>query len=148
MKVILLTDVNKVGKKDQVVEVKEGYGRNFLLARKLAVEATDANLKELKRQEAIREQKAAELKAEAEELAKKLKNITVTISVKCGEGGRLFGAVTNKEIAERLEREHNLKIDKRKIELEENIKSLGNYTPTVRLHPQVSTKLTVKVVEG
>ena len=148
MKVILLTDVNKVGKKDQVVEVKEGYGRNYLLARKLAVEATDANLKELKRQEGIRAQKAAEAKAQAEELAQSLKNITVTISVKCGEGGRLFGAVTNKEIAERLEKEHNLKIDKRKIELEENIKSLGSYNPTVRLHPQVSTKLAVKVVEG
>lgn len=148
MKVILLTDVNKVGKKDQVVEVKEGYGRNYLLARKLAVEATDANLKELKRQEGIRAQKAAEAKAQAEELAQSLKNITVTISVKCGEGGRLFGAVTNKEIAERLEKEHNIKLDKRKIELEENIKSLGSYNPTVRLHPQVSTKLAVKVVEG
>ena len=148
MKVILLTDVNKVGKKDQVVEVKEGYGRNFLLARKLAVEATDANLKELKRQEGIRAQKAAELKAEAEKLAQELKGITVTISVKCGEGGRLFGAVTNKEIAERLEKDHKIKLDKRKIELEENIKSLGSYNPTVRLHPQVSTKLAVKVVEG
>ena len=148
MKVILLTDVNKVGKKDQVVEVKEGYGRNYLLARKLAVEATDANLKELKRQEGIRAQKAAEAQAQAEELAQSLKNITVTISVKCGEGGRLFGAVTNKEIAERLEKEHNIKLDKRKIELEENIKSLGSYNPTVRLHPQVSTKLAVKVVEG
>ena len=148
MKVILLTDVNKVGKKDQVVEVKEGYGRNYLLARKLAVEATDANLKELKRQEGIRAQKAAEAKAEAEKLAQSLKNITVTISVKCGEGGRLFGAVTNKEIAERLEKDHNIKLDKRKIELEENIKSLGSYNPTVRLHPQVSTKLAVKVVEG
>ena len=136
MKVILLADVDKIGKKDQVLEVKEGYGRNYLLARKLAVEATPANLK------------AAEAKAEAEELAQKLKGATVTVSVKCGDGGRLFGAVTNKEIAERLEKEHKLKIDKRKIELEENIKSLGTYTPTVRLHPQVVTKVTVKVVEA
>ena len=142
MKVILLADVDKIGKKDQVLEVKEGYGRNYLLARKLAVEATPANLKELKRK------KAAEAKAEAEELAQKLKGATVTVSVKCGDGGRLFGAVTNKEIAERLEKEHKLKIDKRKIELEENIKSLGTYTPTVRLHPQVVTKVTVKVVEA
>lgn len=148
MKVILLADVDKIGKKDQVLEVKEGYGRNYLLARKLAVEATPANLKELKRQEDIRAKKAAEAKAEAEELAQKLKGATVTVSVKCGEGGRLFGAVTNKEIAERLEKERKLKIDKRKIELEENIKSLGTYTPTVRLHPQVVTKVTVKVVEA
>jgi len=148
MKVILLTDVDKVGKKDQVIDVKEGYGRNFLLARKLAVEATDANLKELKRQEAIRAQKAAEIKAEAEALAQKIKDITVVVAVKCGEGGRLFGAVTNKEIAERLEKDHKLKIDKRKIELDENIKSLGNYNPTLRLHPQVVTKLAVKVVQG
>lgn len=148
MKVILLQDVNKIGKKDQVLEVKEGYARNYLFAKKLAVEATEANLKELKRQETIKANKAAEVKAEAEELAKKLKDIVVTITTKAGEGGKLFGAVTNKEIAERLEKDFGYKVDKRKIELEDNIKTLGTYQPTVKLHNQVSVKLTVKVTEG
>ena len=147
MKVILLQDVNKVGKKDQILEVKEGYGRNYLLARKLAVEATDANLKELKRQEAIRADKAAKEKAEAEALGEKLKSLTVVITTKCGDNGKLFGAVTNKEIAEKLEKDHGIKIDKRKIELEDTIKTLGTYTPTVKLHQNVSVKLTVKVTE-
>lgn len=122
MKVILLEDVNKVGKKDQVLEVKEGYARNYLFAKKLAIEATPANMKELKRQEEIRANKAAQIKAEAEDLAGKLKEITVTITTKAGEGGKLFGAVTNKEIAERLEKDFGYKVDKRKIELAENIK--------------------------
>ena len=115
MKVILLEDVNKVGKKDQVLEVKEGYARNYLFAKKLAIEATPANMKELKRQEEIRANKAAQIKAEAEDLAGKLKEITVTITTKAGEGGKLFGAVTNKEIAERLEKDFGYKVDKRKI---------------------------------
>ena len=148
MKVILLEDVNKVGKKDQVLEVKEGYARNYLFAKKLAIEATPANMKELKRQEEIRANKAAQIKAEAEDLAGKLKEITVTITNKAGEGGKLFGAVTNKEIAERLEKDFGYKVDKRKIELAENIKTLGTYRPNVKLHNQVSVELTVKVIEG
>ncbi len=148
MKVILLEDVNKVGKKDQVLEVKEGYARNYLFAKKLAIEATPANMKELKRQEEIRANKAAQIKAEAEDLAGKLKEITVTITTKAGEGGKLFGAVTNKEIAERLEKDFGYKVDKRKIELAENIKTLGTYRPNVKLHNQVSVELTVKVIEG
>lgn len=148
MKVILLEDVNKVGKKDQVLEVKEGYARNYLFAKKLAIEATPANMKELKRQEEIRANKAAQIKAEAEDLAGKLKEITVTITTKAGEGGKLFGAVTNKEIAERLEKDFGYKVDKRKIELAENIKTLGTYRPNVKLHNKVSVELTVKVIEG
>ena len=96
MKVILLQDVPKVGKKDQVIEAKEGYARNFLFPKKLAVEATPANMKELQRQEKIRADKAAELKAEAVALGEKLKEMTVTLQVKCGAGGKLFGAVTSK----------------------------------------------------
>ena len=148
MKVILLEDVNKVGKKDQVLEVKEGYARNYLFAKKLAIEATPANMKELRRQEEIRANNAAQIKAEAEDLAGKLKEITVTITTKAGEGGKLFGAVTNKEIAERLEKDFGYKVDKRKIELAENIKTLGTYRPNVKLHNQVSVELTVKVIEG
>lgn len=147
MKVILLQDVNKVGKKDQLIEVKEGYARNYLLAQKLAVEATPANLKELKRQEALKAEKAANEKAEAQALAAKLKDITITITTKCGDNGKLFGAVTNKEIAEKLEKDHGVKLDKRKIELAENIKTLGTYTPTVKLYPGVSVNLTVKITE-
>lgn len=129
MKVILLQDVNKVGKKDQILEVKEGYGRNYLLARKLAVEATDANLKELKRQEAIRADKAAKEKAEAEALGEKLKSLMVVITTKCGENGKLFGAVTNKEIAEKLEKITASRFDKRKIELDDNTKRWGPIPP-------------------
>ena len=117
MKVILLQDVPKVGKKDQVIEAKEGYARNFLFPKKLAVEATPANMKELQRQEKIRADKAAELKAEAVALGEKLKEMTVTLQVKCGAGGKLFGAVTSKEIAEQLEKNTGIKLDKRKIEI-------------------------------
>lgn len=147
MKVILLQDVPKVGKKDQVLEVKEGYARNFLFTKKLAVEATPANMKELQRQEKIRADKAAAQKAEAIELGEKLKTATVTIQTKCGAGGKLFGAVTNKEIAEQLEKSTGIKIDKRKINLEENIKTLGTYRPLVKLHPDVHVELTVKIIE-
>ncbi|MFR6290118.1 MAG: 50S ribosomal protein L9 [Peptococcaceae bacterium] len=147
MKVILLQDVPKVGKKDQVLDVKEGYARNFLFTKKLAVEATPANMKELQRQEKIRADKAAEQKAEAVALGQKLKDITVTIQTKCGAGGKLFGAVTNKEIAEQLEKSTGIKLDKRKINLDENIKTLGTYRPMVKLHPDVHVELAVKVVE-
>lgn len=147
MKVILLQDVPKVGKKDQVLEVKEGYARNFLFTKKLAVEATPANMKELQRQEKIRADKAAAQKAEAIELGEKLKTTTVTIQTKYGAGGKLFGAVTNKEIAEQLEKSTGIKIDKRKINLEENIKTLGTYRPLVKLHPDVHVELTVKIIE-
>ena len=147
MKVILLQDVPKVWKKDQVLEVKEGYARNFLFTKKLAVEATPANMKELQRQEKIRADKAAAQKAEAIELGEKLKTTTVTIQTKCGTGGKLFGAVTNKEIAEQLEKSTGIKIDKRKINLEENIKTLGTYRPLVKLHPDVHVELTVKIIE-
>ena len=147
MKVILLQDVPKVGKKDQVLEAKEGYARNYLFPKKLAVEATPANMKELQRQEKIRADKAAAQKAEAIALGEKLKEITVTMQVKCGAGGKLFGAVTSKEIAERLEKSTGYKIDKRKINLEENIKTLGTYRPTVKLHPDVHVELAVKIIE-
>lgn len=147
MKVILLQDVPKVGKKDQILEVKEGYAHNFLLKKKLAVEATEGNMREVKRQEKIRADKAAEQKAEAVVLGQQLKEATVVIQTKCGAGGKLFGAVTNKEIAEQLEKNQGIKVDKRKIDLAENIKTLGTYHPTIKLHPDVHVELTVKVVE-
>ena len=127
MKVILLQDVPKVGKKDQVLDVKEGYARNFLFTKKLAVEATPANMKELQRQEKIRADKAAEQKAEAVALGQKLKDITVTIQTKCGAGGKLFGAVTNKEIADKLNISLNTVLSHRK---------------------NITTKLGIKTVSG
>lgn len=147
MKVILLQDVPKVGKKDQVLDAKEGYARNYLFPKKLAIEATPANMKELQRQEKIRAEKAATLKAEAIALGEKLKEMTITMQMKCGTGGKLFGAVTSKEIAEQLERSTGIKIDKRKINLEENIKTLGTYRPMVKLHPDVHVELTVQIIE-
>jgi len=146
MKVILQEDVKALGKKGQIVEVKEGYARNFLFPKNLAVEATDKNLKELNRQKKIKEQKAEKEFLEAKELAEKIKGITVTLQVKSGENGKLFGAVTSKDIAENLIKKHKLKIDKRKIELKENIKSLGTYEVSIKLHPKVLAELTVKVI--
>ncbi|MBR4944908.1 MAG: 50S ribosomal protein L9, partial [Peptococcaceae bacterium] len=105
------------------------------------------NMKELQRQEKIRADKAAAQKAEAIALGEKLKEITVTMQVKCGAGGKLFGAVTSKEIAEQLEKSTGYKIDKRKINLEENIKTLGTYRPMVKLHPDVHVELAVKIIE-
>ena len=113
----------------------------------MAIEATEGNIKEVKRQEKIRADKAAEVKAEAVALGEKLKEMTVVIQTKCGAGGKLFGAVTNKEIAEQLEKQHGIKVDKRKIDLEENIKTLGTYRPTVKLHQDVHVELAVKIVE-
>lgn len=147
MKVILLQDVPKIGKKDQVLEVKEGYAQNFLFAKKLAVEATPNNLKELDRQAGLRADKEKALKEEAVALGEKIKEVTVQIQTKCGAGGKLFGAVTSKEIAEQLNKDFHIKIDKRKIDLKDNIKTLGTYRPTVKLHPQVHVELTVKIVE-
>ncbi|MFZ7102946.1 MAG: 50S ribosomal protein L9 [Peptococcaceae bacterium] len=146
MKVILQEDIKALGKKGQIVEVKEGYARNFLLPKKLAVEANDNNVKELKRQAKIKEERAEKEKQEAEKLAAKISKAAVTLKVKSGDNGKLFGAVTSKDIADNLAKEHKLKIDKRKIDLSENIKTIGEYDVKIKLHPQVATELKVKVL--
>jgi large subunit ribosomal protein L9 len=146
MKVILQEDIKALGKKGQVVEVKEGYARNYLLPKKLAVEANQANMKELDRQKQIKSQKAEQELKEAEKLAEKISKVTVTLEVKSGENGKLFGAVTSKDIADNLAKAHKIKIDKRKIDLSENIKSIGNYEIKVKLHPQVTAELKVVVI--
>ena len=128
-----------------MVEVKEGYARNFLLPRNLAVEANPGNIKELNQQKKIQAQKAEKERQEAEKLAEKLNKTTVHLQVKAGDNGKLFGAVTSKDIAEVLSKKHSLNVDKRKIDLEENIKSLGVYEVKVKLHPQVTANLQVKV---
>jgi large subunit ribosomal protein L9 len=146
MKVIFLKDVKNVAKAGEIKEVKEGYARNFLLKNGLAIEATEANLNNLKRkkeQEAIAEKNKIE---EAKNLSKKLSNITLTLKRKAGEKGRLFGAITNTEIAEELEK-MGLNIDKKLIELKNPIKEIGEYKIKVNLYKEIKGEFTLKVDE-
>lgn len=147
MRVILLKDVKGQGKKDDVVKVSAGYARNFLFKNNLAVEATPGNLKALKaRQSKAEEQEAAEKEA-AEKLKNEIEKITVTIKAKAGEGGRLFGSITNKQIEDKLKKDYKHKVDRRKIELNEPIRSLGHTKVPVKLHPEVTATINVHVVE-
>ena len=148
MKVILLQDVKSLGKKDEIVDVSDGYARNFVLPKKLGVEATPKNLNELKLKKAHEEKVAAEKLAAAKELADKMKDESVTLSIKVGEGGKTFGAVSSKEIAEAMKKELGYDIDKKKIVVKEPIKSLGTHIVDIKLHTQVTAKFNVKVVEG
>ena len=145
MKVILLQDVKPHGKKGDVVEINDGYARNYILPKKLGVEANAANANDLKLQKANQEKIAAKQLADAKELAAKLEQIKVVLKIKTGEGGRTFGSITAKEIAAELKKQHNLDIDKKKIVVAEPIKSVGSFTVTVKLHTQVSASLSVNV---
>lgn len=146
MKVIFLKDVKGQGKKGQVKEVSEGYASNFLLPRGMARLATDGNMKTLENQTAAEQRRKEEEKEEAQQLGKKLEDMMVQLKAKAGEGGRLFGAITSKQIAEALAG-LGVKIDKRKIELEEPIRHLGVTQMTVKLHPEVKATLKVQVTE-
>jgi large subunit ribosomal protein L9 len=146
MKVILLSDVKGVGKKGEVKEVATGYAVNYLLKKKLAAEATPANLKALERQKESEKQKAEEEWRQAQAMAAKLEKETIKLSAKAGEGGRLFGAVTNKQIAEELKK-RKYDIDKRKIMLDEPIRTLGVHRIPVKLHPEVTATVSIHVVE-
>ena len=148
MKVILQQDVKGQGKKGQLVDVSDGYARNFLLPKKLAVPATAENVNTMKQQEKARLSQQAAEKAEAEATAKKLEGISVTLSAKAGDGGRLFGAVTAKEISEALSAQHGLSIAKTKIVLDEPIKSCGGYQLKVKLGYEVTGTLKVQVNEA
>ncbi|MDN5363276.1 MAG: large subunit ribosomal protein [Eubacteriales bacterium] len=145
MKVILKQDVKKLGKKGDVVEVAEGYARNYLLPRGLAVEASAGNLKTLQKQKEAEQRRREEEKAEALRIAEKLKEITVVVHGKAGENGRLFGSVTAKDVAEALARDFGIKIDRRKMQLEEPIKAVGVYYIPVRLHAEVEATVKVHV---
>ncbi len=145
MKVILKEDVKALGKKGKVCEVSDGYARNFLIPRGLAVEATQGNVQDLAHKQKQEEQRKQKEKEAALDLAARIEAMTVVLKVKVGEKGRLFGSVTNKEIAEVLEKEYNLKLDKRKFELKETIKSIGEHTITVKLHPEVNGTLKIRV---
>lgn len=148
MKVILLEDVKALGKKGQVVDVSDGYAKNFILKKKLGVEANNANMNDLKLQKA-REEKVAQQQLEAaRELAKVLEEKSVTVRIKAGEGGRAFGSVSSKEIATAYKEQCGMDIDKKKIQLPESIKTFGVFEVPVKLHPQVTGKLRVKVQEA
>ncbi|CAH1201331.1 50S ribosomal protein L9 [Paenibacillus plantiphilus] len=146
MKVIFLKDVKGQGKKGDVKELSEGYVRNFLLPQGLAKLASDGNLKTLEVQNAAEQKKKDKEKEDAEALAAHIEKMTVIVKTKAGEGGRLFGAVTSKQIAEALEAQ-GVRVDKRKIELEEPIRTLGVTQVPVKLHPQVKASLKVQTAE-
>lgn len=146
MKVIFTQDVKGKGKKGEVKNVAEGYARNFLIPRGLAVPANESNMKQLQHQNKIEEQRRAKEQQEAEQLAKTIEAMKLEIGAKAGEGGRLFGSITNKQIAEELAKK-NIKVDRRKIELPEPIRTLGVTQVPVKLHPEVTATINVHVKE-
>lgn len=147
MKVILLQDVKSLGKKGQIVNVNDGYARNFILPKKLGVEATGKNLNDLKLQKKNEEKVALDNLNAAKALSEKLAAGEVALSIKVGEGGRAFGSVSSKEIAEAVKEQMNLDVDKKKIQVKEAIKSLGTHIVSVKLHPEVTAELKVVVKE-
>ncbi|MBL6465021.1 50S ribosomal protein L9 [Peptostreptococcus stomatis] len=147
MKVILLKDVKGTGKKGEIKEVSDGYARNFLLKKGVAVEANQANMKELDEKSKSKERKALIEYEEAVLLGKQMENVNIQIEVKSGEGGRLFGSITSKEIAEQLKKQKNIDIDKRKILMDEPIRTLGSTLVEIKLHQKVTTKIRVDVKE-
>ncbi len=148
MKVILLEDVKSLGKKGDVVDVSDGYAKNFLITKKKGVEANSKNLNDLKLKKANDEKVAAQNLADAKALAESMAEKTVVVRLKAGEGGKTFGSVSSKEIAEEAKKQFELDIDKKKIVIDDPIKSLGTYEVTVKLHPKVSGKIRVKVEEA
>jgi len=146
MEVILREDIEKLGGRGEVVKVAAGYARNFLLPKRLAVEATDSNRKIVEQERQAHLRKEAKQKGEAEDLSKLLGGVTVTIAQKAGEAGQLFGSVTSKDVADALAAK-NFTIDRRKVQLEEPIKQLGEFKVPVRLHKDVTAEITVNVVQ-
>lgn len=146
MKVVLTQDVKAQGKKGQVIEVSEGYARNFLFAKKLAIPADNAALNDIKNKEAAKKYKVEEEIKAARELGKKLEEITVVIKASGSADGRMYGSVTNKDIAEILAKSHGITLDKKKIELTESIKSFGSYTAVAKLYTDVQAKIKISVV--
>ena len=148
MEIVLLEDVKALGKKGQIVKVNDGYARNFILPKKLGVEATSKNLNDLKLQKANAVKVAAEHLAAAKELAEQIEKVSVTLKMKAGEGGKAFGSISGKEIAAAAADQLKLDIDKKKLVLPEPIKTFGNHEVPVKLHKDVTAKLTVKVTEA
>ena len=146
MKVILKENIKGVGKKDQVINASDGYARNFLFPKNLAVEANNSNMSKLKAKNDASQYRKDQEKAEAQQVAKKIEGLTLRIAVKAGEHGKIFGGVSSKEIAENLEKQYNIKVDKKKINLKETIKVLGMQTVEIKLFEGLIAKLKVYVV--
>lgn len=147
MKVVLLKDVPGVGKRGEIVNVAEGHARNYLIPRQLAEEATEGRLKEIRRNRDVKAKKAAKAEAEARKLAARFEGLVVQVRARCGEGGKLFGSVGNKDVAEALAAQTGIKLDRKKIELNDTIKALGVYPALARLHPGVQADFKVEVVD-
>ncbi len=148
MKVILLEDVKNLGKKGDLVNVNDGHARNYIIPKKLGLEATPKNMNDYKLKKAHEEKVAAEKLAEAKALGAELEKSSVTVRIKVGEGGRAFGSVSSKEISEAIKQQLGHDIDKKKIVLKDAIKAMGEFVVKIKLHPQVQSELKVKVVEG
>ncbi len=148
MKVILQQDIKKVGNKGDILEVSEGYGRNFLLPKKYAVEANTANMNVANAKKKSAQLKKQQETDEAKLMAAQLSKIEVSIPVKIGEGGKLFGSVTGKDVADILQATHNIEIDKRKIEIKGGIKGVGDYDAIIKVHPEITSTIKVHVIAG
>ena len=146
MKVILQQDIKKVGSKGDIVEVSEGYGRNFLLPKKLAVEATAANLETAKQKANSAARKKQQATDEARLLAAQLEKVSVKVAVRIGEGGKLFGSVTGKDVADALLAEHGIEADRRKIALKGEVTGTGEYEAVIKVHPEIQSTIGVVVV--
>lgn len=147
MKVVLLQDVKALGKKDDVVDVSDGYARNYLFPKGLAVEATKGKLNEISQKKSAMENKKRQEMEEAKALAERLSKIEVVIKTKAGAGGKLFGSITAKDIADIIKKEHKIEVDKKKIVLDDAIKSLGTQEVEIKVYPEISAKVKVTVVQ-
>lgn len=145
MKIILFEDIERVGAKGQTVQVADGFARNYLIPKKLAIAATPSALKERQEREKILKRKEEKFKADAEETAQILKKTVLTIPMKVGEDDKLFGSITAGDISKAIQKARNIKIDKKKVVLEENIKKAGSYSIPIRLHPEVEAKIKLQV---
>ena len=148
MKVILLQDVKGKGKKGQMIEVSDGYARNFMLPKKMAIEAPPDAINTMRMNDTATQERIAREKAEAMEISRKLRELTITVTAKGGGAGRLFGSVTNQEIADALQKKAGIKLDKRKIVISDPIKNVGTYTVTCKLGYEITAPLTVKIEEA
>ncbi|KJR44229.1 LSU ribosomal protein L9p [Desulfosporosinus sp. I2] len=145
MKVILQSDVKGTGKKGQILEVADGFARNFLFPKKLAIEATTGNIQDVSHKKEVEQRRKEKEKEDAIKLGVKLNALLIEVKTKTGEGGRLFGSVTSKEITEALKKQHGVEVDKRKLEIKDPIKTLGDFEVLVKVHPEVVAKLQVHV---
>lgn len=148
MEVILLQDVKSLGKKGEIVNVSDGYARNYILPKNLGVEKTPKAMNDLKQQKLNEEKRKAELLAQAKDLAAKIEKCPITLKIKMGEGGRTFGSVSTKEIVTALKEQGKIEVDKKKLQLAEPLRGFGTFHVPVKLHPEVSTEVTVNIIES